>query len=399
MMDTIIHPLDLPEIRLVLADILSLHTLTVCARVNKEWYRSFMPPVWRHTSLQAEAERTGASSARAPTLELAIKHREVIQGLAIRDLNEWRVRQRRELWAAISGFPVLRSLAFQQTSTTQTVVKPETIQLLKPRFLHLTAVDFHPNINLASESYEEIMSSCPQLLTLRGGNVKALVLTQGRPWACTMLRLWSLCLDFGTTDDYRRRIADSATGPLDSATGPLDSATGPSDSAIGPSDSETSSSMEKVVEQQIEQMRKEARRQLFERISLLVHLESADFRQVNPIGCSGPLLQLDRHESSLELLLQCPRLKEVMFDWDKSELETYDWIKTHWQQIKVNSPPTWHDDYDEDEDEDEDGYGSNDSDFNLSPAYEYRTSRYHHWSDDYSLDDDYYSEDDYYWNS
>ena len=129
----------------------------------------------------------------------------------------------------------------------------------------------------------------------------AKVLTEGRPWVCTMLRHWSLCLDFGTSDDYRRKITDRATGSSGSA---------------------SSSSTEKEVEQQVGQMRKEVRRQLFERMSLLGKLESVDFRRLNPKIFSKALL-IDHNDSGLELLLQCPRLKEVKFDWNESESQTY----------------------------------------------------------------------------
>jgi len=382
-----INPLDLPEIRLVLADVLPLHALTVCARVSKDWNRSFKRPLWRHISLRIQVNKASPSSTRVTTLKLATKHKELIQNLTIHgnmsrssksnlsslgyfciiltiifvfvivglDVNEWRVRQRKELWSAIPEFPILRSLELQQTGDLRTIIRPESIRLLKPRFSSLNCLDFHPYITLESESYEEILSSCPQLWTLRGGNVKAKVLTEGRPWVCTILRHWSLCLDFGATEDYHGNITDPATGPASSA-------------------SSSSSSTKKEVEQQVEQMREEVRRQLFERMSLLGELESVDFRQQYQKGLSNPL-RVDHNDSGLERLLQCPRLKELKFDWDESESETYHWIRTHWQKIEVNSLPASEDEDEGEDDEDLDGYGSDDCDSDESDEYGYREGR------------------------
>jgi len=96
--------------------------------------------------------------------------------------------------------------------------------------------------------------------------------------------------------------------------------------------------MEKEAEQQVDQMRKQVRRQLFVRMSLLAELETVDFRRENIARITSPL-QIDRNDSSLERLLGCPRLKEFMYDWGESESETYFWIRTHWQGIKVNRLP------------------------------------------------------------
>jgi len=38
-----------------------------------------------------------------------------------KDVNEWRVRQRKEQWSTISAFPALRSLVLQQTGSLQII--------------------------------------------------------------------------------------------------------------------------------------------------------------------------------------------------------------------------------------------------------------------------------------
>lgn len=80
---TTINPLDLPEIRLVLADILSFHALAVCARVCKDWNIS-MPSLWRHVSIGVEDDKATLSST--PAMSLAIKQRELIQNLTIQGI-------------------------------------------------------------------------------------------------------------------------------------------------------------------------------------------------------------------------------------------------------------------------------------------------------------------------
>ncbi|GJJ74264.1 hypothetical protein EMPS_06622 [Entomortierella parvispora] len=346
-----VNPLDLPEIRLALADNLSLHTLSICVRVNKDWYWSFISPLWREITLSVNPENKWPFSTGNTTLDLAVKHKEFIQCLNVEDLNKWKNEESEEFWSAISGFSTLRSLELGQVYGAQAIVKHESIQRLGPQYSNLNDLDFDPNINLASESYEEILSSCPQLQTLRGGNVKAVVLTEGRSWVCTKLRLWSLGLDFGPADDYRGKITKLTESP----------------------DSTPSRSTKEEVGQWVEQMRNQVCLQLFGRMSLLVNLQTADFRVKNLRGCPWPLLLLDHQDSGLERLLQCPRLKEVMFDWDESELETYDWIKTHWKNININSPPDSADDYDDDED-----YGFFDN------------GGYGDYSDYYTSDEDYY---------
>lgn len=129
------------------------------------------------------------------------------------------------------------------------------------------------------------------------------------------------------------------------------------------------------MEGKVEQLRKEVCRQLFERMSLLVELESANFRQYYPKGLSKPLW-INHKDSGLEGLLQCPQLKELTFDWGESETETHQWIKTHWPEIKVNSPPVSEDEDEyEDEDEDFDEYGSDGYDSEESDEYGYRRGR------------------------
>jgi len=41
------NPLDLPEIRDILARLFTHQELTVCSRVSRDWYLTFAPYVWR----------------------------------------------------------------------------------------------------------------------------------------------------------------------------------------------------------------------------------------------------------------------------------------------------------------------------------------------------------------
>lgn len=73
------HPLDIPEIRDHLAQFLSSHTITVCARVSRDWHRSFHFRLWTSVKVVRGGLRPSVSEAK--------QHASFIRKLDIRTHN------------------------------------------------------------------------------------------------------------------------------------------------------------------------------------------------------------------------------------------------------------------------------------------------------------------------
>jgi len=73
------HPLGLPEIREHVAKFLSRHELTICARVSRNWNKSFQPWVWRRVKLVSRSCWT--TNTKDLPLSIFIRNADFIQKL------------------------------------------------------------------------------------------------------------------------------------------------------------------------------------------------------------------------------------------------------------------------------------------------------------------------------
>ncbi|KAG0044109.1 hypothetical protein BGZ83_010649 [Gryganskiella cystojenkinii] len=67
------HPFGLPEIRLHIAQYLSRHSLTVCARVSKDWQATFDPLIWQDINVRADYSSSSPFTT-IPPVELVIQN-------------------------------------------------------------------------------------------------------------------------------------------------------------------------------------------------------------------------------------------------------------------------------------------------------------------------------------
>lgn len=222
-------------------------------------------------------------------------------------------------------------------------------------------------MSLASESYDEILTSCPLLKILRGGNCHAKVLAEGsRTWVCLKLRAWALCLDFGPLNDYKDGAKSSESGKEQG------SATSIKKTSSGSTSSSSSSTTKNPTEEQ-EERRKEVYRKVFSKMSAMIELESVNLGKRCIVSLSKPLW-IDNNDkaSGFKLLLMCPRLKSLTLDTSLTDKATREWIKTNWPSIQINGASAAstgtgttaaprnvhpsrieHDDFDDDDDEDD----------------------------------------------
>ncbi|KAG0042192.1 hypothetical protein BGZ83_000789 [Gryganskiella cystojenkinii] len=294
--------LDIPEIRLVLSDFLSPKDLTVCARVNKDFFQTFAPLIWTEATVRVWIQ--DSRSSKATTLTEALKHKTFIRSLTVPDLNDWRIRERNELWAMMTEFPFLRSLTFKGTTTIALPVKPESFGLIKPQFSQLTSLDFYPQMTLKSEMYDDILSGCPRLMILRGGNCQAKVLIKSnKPWVCLQLQEWTLCLDFGSLEDYLDEDEDQPS--LSQATNAEPEASSSSSSPLPPPE------VKEPVKTSLEAARrKEVYHEVISKMSLLSELQIVNLSKRSSEGLVHEFW-VDDNPAFEKLLRQCHGLKRL----------------------------------------------------------------------------------------
>lgn len=59
-----LHPLDIPEIRDYLSQFLTIQCLAACARVSRDWYKSFQYRVWASVTIVRSTQRPSVSDAQ-----------------------------------------------------------------------------------------------------------------------------------------------------------------------------------------------------------------------------------------------------------------------------------------------------------------------------------------------
>ncbi|KAK3823264.1 MAG: hypothetical protein J3Q66DRAFT_397726 [Benniella sp.] len=76
--------------------------------------------------------------------------------------------------------------------------------LLQPHFSNLRVLEVLPDSDIKSRLAQDIMSSCPLLEKLVAPSVDALVVTEGKPWVCSRLKVLDLafCFDPPSTVSY-----------------------------------------------------------------------------------------------------------------------------------------------------------------------------------------------------
>ncbi|KAK3810146.1 MAG: hypothetical protein J3Q66DRAFT_373188 [Benniella sp.] len=65
---------------------------------------------------------------------------------------------------------------------------------LRPHFIHLQTLNLSPVPGFTSLVAQEIMSSCPSLITFKGCNLHDMDIVRGRPWVCLKLKVLELKL-------------------------------------------------------------------------------------------------------------------------------------------------------------------------------------------------------------
>jgi hypothetical protein len=74
------------------------------------------------------------------------------------------------------------------------VFPPTMMDHLRPHFIHLQTLNLSPVPGFTSLVAQEIMSSCPSLITFKGCNLHDLDIARGQPWVCLKLKVLELRL-------------------------------------------------------------------------------------------------------------------------------------------------------------------------------------------------------------
>ncbi|KAF9425489.1 hypothetical protein BGZ76_003210 [Entomortierella beljakovae] len=127
-------PLDLPEIRLRVADFLTHRDLIQCIQVCKSWNDSYLPILWRNVVVPRRPPRL------IVTPENIRRYRHLIQALTIEDSNPGRFT---------TTFPRIQSLSLSGTPISREDLAPgitPDLVALNPSLVHLSLSQFKNKI-------------------------------------------------------------------------------------------------------------------------------------------------------------------------------------------------------------------------------------------------------------
>ncbi|KAG0219171.1 hypothetical protein BGX31_011374 [Mortierella sp. GBA43] len=87
---------------------------------------------------------------------------------------------------------------------------PDSMDLLRPHFANLRALELRPMVGAITTIAQEIMSSCPLLEQLTVPRVDAAVVAKGKPWVCLKLKAlnMSFWFDQHTHSDFQPFVFD-----------------------------------------------------------------------------------------------------------------------------------------------------------------------------------------------
>ncbi|KAF9997791.1 hypothetical protein BGZ65_006638, partial [Modicella reniformis] len=157
------------------------------------------------------------------------------------------------------------------------------MDLLRPHFLTLTDLDLAYNNNATSAMAQEIMSSCPLLVTFRAPQIEAMDIVEGHPWVCFGIQQLRTLIHFNS-------ITIRQVQPI-----------------------------------------------VFDQLSRLTRLEVLNLSYLDPMGVrfGDDLLDL-RLESGLDKLSSLRLLRVIEFPSTKQSMDEQeiDWILEHWKFLR-----------------------------------------------------------------
>ncbi|GJJ74713.1 hypothetical protein EMPS_07071 [Entomortierella parvispora] len=305
---TMTDPLSTPEIMLLVADHLSLHDLTLCARVCRHWRDTFAYRIWEHTTICARSE-----DPSFPSLQKALKHAAFVRNLTVENFHEWKYSERNYFWVAFCQLSILRALTFRGRIEIDLPVTQSWFESLHCQLCYLTCLDLDPFLAFTCEMYAEILTRGRQLKILRGGTCNAKGLTEGKPWACHRLVEWTLCLDFGSLKDYQEEEKEEKR-EVEKRTRAL-------------------ATNKQALEEHAQQKLEDVYRRVFQRMSALRALEKVDLSLRNARALRGPLCITSG--KGIEQLLGQPLLRSLKVQGGALAASEIDWFRTSWPRITV----------------------------------------------------------------
>ena len=127
---------------------------------------------------------------------------------------------------------------------------------------------------------------------------------EGKPWVCHGLKEWTLCVDFGSLEDYEEEDEEEREHAL---------------------------VKNKQVESGAQSRLEQVYRQVFQRMSFLRTLEKVDFSLRNARAIRGPLCIAPG--KGIELLLRQPLLRSLKVQG--GAIQDPDWFRTNWPRITI----------------------------------------------------------------
>ncbi|KAI8604488.1 hypothetical protein EDD21DRAFT_350866 [Dissophora ornata] len=228
-----INPLELPEIRLSIAEYLKKPDLVRCLRVCWSWHDTFLPLVWENLSVD-NSDRVGPSQD-APMPEVLRSYHHLVKDLNIVDcvssvdwdnglekdramggfyFEEFAREVARKRWPRLTSLRMYGQWTEEDTCLIiegmQRVKKidlddtfgPLTFQALQRHFNNLVELQVETFSEAASKLLQNIMCSCPALKMLKGGSVLAKDVVEGKPWVCLSLESLSICFMFSDAEQH-----------------------------------------------------------------------------------------------------------------------------------------------------------------------------------------------------
>lgn len=225
----------------------------------------------------------------------------------ILDFHEWKYSERNYFWEAFCRLSILRALTFRGRIEIDLPITQSWFDSLKHHLCYLSCLDLDPFLAFASEMYAEILSSCRQLKVLRGGTCQAKRLVEGKPWVCHGLVEWTLCVDFGSLEDYEEEAETEKTSHA--------------------------LARDKQVSDISQSRLDNVYRQVFQRMASLRTLETVDLSLRNARVLRGPLFIAPGR--GIEPLLKQPLLRSLKVQGGAVPALEAEWFRTSWPRITI----------------------------------------------------------------
>jgi len=101
-----IHPLDIPEIRTLLAKFLTRHDRAVCSLISRVWNKTFDPLLWHEFTIVPKTSVPGSSALQDLPAEVVHRHADHVEKLVC-------TGKEKKTYLEHLDFPHLKDLSFQ----------------------------------------------------------------------------------------------------------------------------------------------------------------------------------------------------------------------------------------------------------------------------------------------